>query len=193
MRPRDQKFARQLDATLTQFDEERRLLPGIAELAERTAFIEQLVESVRRVSYPGKIAARPISKRRADPNDELFDPLRAAILFQRAGEIEEAFWMVFLSVHFGEHRMAGWRYAGQVYGRLGDHEKWDWVSVSSDPAAFRTWLDANLESFKTEGPHGFGNHRKYESLSGTGAAVESYVAWVAPPRTHERSLNQMRA
>jgi hypothetical protein len=36
----------------------------------------------------------------------------------------------------------------------------------------------------------FGNHRKYQSLdarapAGTGAAFETYVRWVNPPRTHE--------
>jgi hypothetical protein len=38
---------------------------------------------------------------------------------------------------------------------------------------------------------GFGNHRKRESLdahseTGTGAVVESYIAWVGPPRSHQQ-------
>lgn len=42
-------------------------------------------------------------------------------------------------------------------------------------------------------PRGFGNHRKRESLAGvgdkgTGAAVESYVQWVNPPRTHQEMM-----
>src|SRR5438093_2062714 len=46
-----------------------------------------------------------------------------------------------------------------------------------------------LASPLTDGPRGFGNHRKYQSLDaysdrGTGAVVESYVRWVNPPRTH---------
>jgi hypothetical protein len=39
-------------------------------------------------------------------------------------------------------------------------------------------------------PRNFGNHRKYQSLdartpTGTGAAFETYVEWVNPPRTHD--------
>ena len=190
LRPRDRDLAQQLETALTLIDSDNRALPGIADPAARETFIDQILESVRRAYYPCRIAARPISERRADPNDGLFDPIKAAILFQGSGSIEEAFWMVFLFVHFGKHARAGWRYARGAYGRLGGPGKWDWPSVSSDPAAFRTWFDANLDGFKTEEPHGFGNHRKYESLSDTGAVVESYVRWVTPPRSHQELMSE---
>ena len=99
--------------------------------------------------------------------------------------------MVFLFAHFGRHARAGWRYAREVYGRLGEGPLWDWVSTSADPAAFRAWLHAHADELNREGvPRGFGNHRKYESLdayspNGTGAVVESYITWVNPPRTHQ--------
>jgi len=190
LRPRDRELARRLEAALMLFDCEKGALPGIADAAARETFIEQILESIRRASYPSTIAARPISERRTDPNDQLFDPIRAAILLKRSGAVEEAFWMVFLFVHFGKHPKSGWHYARQVCGRLGGRGKWDWASVSSDPAAFRIWFDANLGSFGDHEPHGFGNHRKYESLSETGAVVESYVRWVAPPRSHQELMNE---
>jgi hypothetical protein len=120
----------------------------------------------------------------------MFDPLKAAILHQRQGGIEEAFWLVFLFVHFGRHARAGWRYAREVYGRLDASSRWDWANTSADPKAFRAWLDLHQnELLREEAPRGFGPHRRYQSLdayarNGTGHAVESYVAWVAPPRTH---------
>ena len=190
LRPRDRELAQHLGAALTLFDRDKRALAGIADPAARETFIEQVLESIRRVSYVSKIATRGISERRTDPNDELFDPIKAAILFQRQGNIEEAFWMVFLLVHFGKHARAGWRYARGIYGRLGGPGRWDWPSISSDPAGFRTWFDANLEALKGEGAHGFGNHRKYESLNDTGAVVESYVRWVASPRPHQELMNE---
>ena len=65
---------------------------------------------------------------------------------------------------------------------LGQHQRRrGWLS---------NWLHAHTEKLKSKNaPGGFGNHRKYESLNaksknGTGAAVESYVKWVGPPRTH---------
>lgn len=190
MRPRDRERAQQIRAALTLFGRDNRALPGITNPAARETFIEQMLESIRRVSYPSRIATREISERRADPNDDLFDPVKAAIFFQRAGSIEEAFWMVFLFVHFGKHARAGWAYARAVYGRLGGPGKWDWPSVSSDPSAFRTWFDASLDALRSEGAHGFGNHRKFESLSDTGAVAESYVAWVAPPRSHQGLMGE---
>lgn len=194
MRPRDRELARRLDSNLLSFERTRRPLPGIRECANREAFTEQLLESVHRVRFVAVLRTRELSDLRADPNNELFDPLKAAILHHRRGNIEEAFWLVFVFVHFGKHARAGWRYAREVYGRLGHGDKWDWSNTSADPAGFRAWLDFQQEDLKREGIiGGFGNHRKYESLdayspNGTGAAVESYVRWVNPPRTHQQLM-----
>jgi hypothetical protein len=158
--------------------------------------VEQLVESIRRLKFVAVLRTRKLSDRRADPDDELFDPLRAAILRQRQGDIEESFWLVFLSVHFGKNPRGGWRYVREIYGRLGDGSRWDWARTSVDPQGFRAWLAAHLAELKRKGvPGGFGNHRKYQSLdarsaTGTGAAVETYVGWVGPPRTHQELIAQ---
>jgi Alpha-glutamyl/putrescinyl thymine pyrophosphorylase clade 3 len=104
--------------------------------------------------------------------------------------VDEAFWLLFLFTHFGHHGSGGWQYQRAIYGSLGDGSRWDWIRVSSDPAAFRKWLSAHEAAIKS-GParSGFGNHRKYQSLSGTspvgtGAAVESYVQWVGMAGSH---------
>jgi hypothetical protein len=162
VRPRDRELARRLDAGMLSFDRKKRPIPGIHDSAKREAFLEQLLESIHRVKFVAVLRARKLSDLRADPNNELFDPLKAAILHQRRGNIEEAFWMVFLFVHFGKHVRAGWRYAREVYGRLGDAGRWDWASTSADPSGFRAWLGSHEDDLKREGvPRGFGNHRKY--------------------------------
>ena len=170
-----------------------RSLIGIADRLAHETLVEQLVESVRRVEYIYAIRRRKLSQRNCDPGDELFDPLKAAILARRRGDSDEAFWLTFLFVHFGKHRRGGWTYIRGVYGRLGGRSRWDWKNVSSDPGAFRDWLHVNQEQVNSL-PGGFGNHRKYETLDawshqGTGAAVESYVRWVNPPRTHTERMN----
>jgi len=196
VRPRDRERAQQLTATLLAYDRGKRPLPGIRDAARHEAFLEQLLESIHRVRFVAVLRTRRLSDLRTDPNNELFDPLRAAIFQQRRGNTEEAFWLVFLFVHFGKHARAGWRYAREVYGRLGDGHRWDWASISADPVGFRAWLDSHQTDLKREGvPRGFGNHRKYESLdpysaNGTGAVVESYVRWVNPPRTHQALMEQ---
>ena len=196
MRPRDHHIAHRLEANLLSFDLDNRRLPGIKDPAKRGVLIEQLLESVHRVNYVSVIRKRDISACRANPDNELFDPLKAAILAQRAGRVEEAFWLVFLFVHFGKHARAGWRYTREIYGRLGDGMRWDWVSASADPTAFRKWLHDHQGALKRKDiPGGFGNHRKYESLkayspNGTGAVIESYVDWIGPPRTHQDLVDE---
>lgn len=196
MRPRDRDAYARLEESLKAFGKAQRPLPGIRRAANRRAFLEQTLESIHRVDFVKALFQRDINPRRADPNDELFDPLKAAILSMRSGNHEEGFWLVLLFVHFGKHKHAGWRYAREVYGRLGGGGRWDWVTTSADPAGFRDWLNAHQAHLRRNdsGRHGFGNHRKYESLdarsvAGTGAVVASYVAWVAPPRTHRRLID----
>ena len=193
VRPRDRSFAAQIRHTLVSFDSEEHPLPGVRNAASLGTFVEQILESVRRVNYVAVVAGRNISELRADPSSELFDPLKGAVLKIRQNDIEEAFWLVFLFVHLGKHSRYGWHLARDIYGALGNTGKWTWNRVSTDPKAFREWLAANRPSLRGA----FGNHRKYESLdaksgSGTGAAVESYVRWVRPPRTHKMLIEALR-
>jgi hypothetical protein len=192
VRQKDLALARALDAGLRAFESHVRRLPGIAADTNREALIRTLIESVRRVRFAVELRNQAHSPLRADPRSELFDPLKAAVIRIEHGDIEEAFWLVFLSVHFGKHLHDGWRLARDIYGRLGSDEWWTWDTVSRDPAGFSDWLDHHERILS--GADGvrrrFGNHRKYESLKrtaprGTGKVVESYVRWVSPPATHQ--------
>jgi Alpha-glutamyl/putrescinyl thymine pyrophosphorylase clade 3 len=178
-----------IDSALARFELEVGLLPGIHDKVSRRVLIEQIVESLRRVEYAHFVRDHKVPPDRADPTSAIFDPIRASVFRMRGGEIDEAFWLVFLSVHFGKHSKEGWRLARDVYGALGG-VPWTWARVSSDPSGFRQWLDAHRVTLKARR---FSNHRKYQSLSGssvtgTGATVASYVQWVAPPRTHSQLL-----
>jgi hypothetical protein len=195
VRPRDRERVAKIDAGLVAFERAVHPLPGVRTPAGREAFLEQIIESVHRVEYISVLLERDISESRANPNDEQFDPIKAAILHQRRGNINEAYWLVFLSVHFGRHRAAGWRYAREVYGRLEQGGQWDWPTTSRNPTAFRAWLHANLDELERGSNRGFGNHRKYQSFNaygptGTGAAVATYVDWVGPPRMHQELVDE---
>jgi hypothetical protein len=169
---------------LRHFEETKGALPGIAQPECRTVLVEQLVASVRRTQYFEHLLNRPGGPSVADPGSEAFNPLRAAILQERAGNRDEAFWLVFLFVHFGKHRRSGWSLIADIYGQLGSGTFWSWDAVSANVSAFRDWLDENVDAIKNLHPRrGFGNHRKYESLgawndNGTGSVVASYVGWV---------------
>lgn len=196
VRPRELVLAENLKSGLRNYQETKRSLPGINSSARCHTLVEQMIESIRRIKYVHMIRKRPLSKRRADPTDLMFDPLKASVLFRRQGRLDEAFWMVFFFVHFGKHSRGGWQYARLVYGKLDGSEQWNWASTSADPSTFSEWLHANRFQIKNQNtPGGFGNHRKYQSLDaysskGTGAAFETYVEWVGPPRTHREMFAQ---
>ncbi|SRR6266496_377360 len=197
MRPRDRERGRKLDELLRIFSRDKHPLPGGRSTANRMALVEQTVESIRRIEFIAAIAKRDISDLRTDPSSDLFDPIKAAILHQRRGYTDEAFWLTFLSVHFGKHKRTGWRLVRDVYGSLGANTRWDWARTSRNPQAFRQWLAKNETVLRGDDgvERHFGSHRKYQSLdaaspSGTGAAIESYVKWIGPPRTHEMFIGE---
>ena len=181
MRPGDANLVERLDEGLQTFHGQQHPLPGIQQQGRRTVLIEQMVESHRRVRFVRAIRMRDVSPQRADPGCDLFDPLKAAIHFQRLGNVDEAFWMVFFFVHFGKNARGGWRYARDVYGSLGGPRRWDWATTSADPEGFRDWLHENQGMIRGQGaPGGFGNHRKFQSLN------------ARRPRRHWCRLRQLR-
>jgi hypothetical protein len=197
VRPGDLRRAQQFATTLRAFARDRCSLPGIRARENRDTFLEQLIESIRRIEYIAVIQTRHISPLRADPSRDLFDPLKAAIVRRCQGQIDEAFWLVFLSVYFGKNRRTGWRLARDVYSGLGSGHRWDWARTAADPHRFRQWLGEHQDRLRgSDGiVRSFGNHRKYERLDawsprGTGAAVESYVAWVGPHASHLTHLQE---
>lgn len=195
MTPADQKTLEDLAKRLDEYETQYGPLPGIADPAARRTLLLQMIDSLRRVRYVKTVLTRDISTRRADPQDDIFDPIKAAVLAIRNGNVEEAYWLVFLFVHFGRHSTGRYRYIRDIYGRLGDTPMWSWGEVSADPERFREWLRENQDHIRqSELPGGFGNHRKYQSLDadkpkGTGAAVTSYVSWVMTHGTHQQLMN----
>ncbi|MDQ1130392.1 hypothetical protein QE381_002520 [Microbacterium sp. SORGH_AS 888] len=186
MRRNYEQDSLRLDRVLADYESRHGALPGLAQPGHREALIEQLIDSEQRVRYTDRLRGRALDPKAGDPRDPGFDPIRAAILNARAGDLDEAIWLVYLFVHFGKHRHAGWRYIRYVYGAFGEGPSgwWTWARTAADPFAFRLWLAEHQDDFhRDEGRHGFGNHRKYESLdawkdAGTGAAIASYVTWV---------------
>ncbi len=169
-------------------------MPGIESEQRVNSLCKQIVSSIHRVQYVQKIRERNISALRIDPTSNYFDPLKASIFYYDNGDIDEAFWLIFLSVHFGKHGKDGWRLLRDIYSQLGKKNHWNWKNTSSNPYKFREWLDINQSVLKdTETPRRFGNHRKYESLdawsnSGTGLVVESYVDWVKSIGNHQNLI-----
>jgi hypothetical protein len=195
LRPADVDRAATLDANLLKFDSDVRSLLGVQDETARAVLIEQMVESLRRIEFVHFVRDGKIDPRRADPTSDLFDPIRAAAFRMRKGELDEAFWLVFLATHFGKHVRHGWALARAIYAGSGG-AIWTWQRLSQNLTTFRDWLAKNEASLRAS--YAFSNHRKYQSLAayskvGTGAVVASYVAWVAPPRTHAQLIKELHS
>jgi hypothetical protein len=183
---------------LANYERQFGILLGIVAASHRKTLLEQVLDSVRRVEYVYHIRDADHNDKRLVPGFGLFDPLKAAAVHSRRGNLDEAYWLVFLATHFGKHADDGWRLTEDVYGKLGQGGIWSWVAIVSSLPEFRQWLIANEATLR--GSDGvrrrFSNHRKYESLSavsqkGLAQVVESYVAWVNPPRTHDQLVREM--
>lgn len=193
MRPSDRERAERYNDQLLAIDARTQRLPGIRDAQMREVYIEQLIESIRRIEFVRMIRDRPAHPSRADPSSLIFDPLRAAVFHIKNRNFDEAFWLIFLFVHFGKHSQDGYRLVRDIYGALGG-EPWTWVKITADPTAFRRWLAANENNLRADGvSRRFGNHRKYETLNtnaanGTAAVIESYIAWVLPHGGHQQMI-----
>jgi Alpha-glutamyl/putrescinyl thymine pyrophosphorylase clade 3 len=190
---RDQARLAELDGALTNFADQLHPLPGIKDPRRRLVLLLQLIDSLRRVEYPRRLVERRQSPRRADPATvEFFDPVRAAAYHRAQGHHDEACWLIFLFVQLGARPAGRWRFIREIYGRLGEG-LWDWSRVSADPKEFGEWIEDHSTELRRSGTgRGFGNHRKYESLSHTARTVESYVSWVGPDG-HQALFTRARA
>lgn len=153
-------------------------LQGLPNIQTIETLAMQFVASLRREDYYRLVQRAPISPDRADPNHGSFDAERAVAFHMQQGNVDEASWLIFLMTHFARRPDSGWRRLQDVYGMLGGG-RWDWLSVTANPAAFDQWLTANWMHVRGA----FGNHRKYESLRPDAKrpmqrAVADYLAWI---------------
>jgi hypothetical protein len=193
MRPADQELAGRLVASLTDFDERVRPLPGIHDQINLECLVEQVIDSIRRIRYVETIRERETSVLCSHPDSIAFDPFKAAIYFKSQDNINEAFWMIFLGTHFGKHVHFKWGLTKSIYGSLNSGHIWSWDRVSANIDEFRRWLHENQVEIKENGR--FSNHRKYQSLGaynnrGTGSTFASYVDWIGEDRDHLLMINR---
>ena len=179
--PPDQALADHLGDALQHYIDTVRDLPGLTSDTVRNTLIAQLIDSDRRRRYANRVRDSDPSPKVLHRPPSSFHPLFAAVRSARDGDFDEACWLVLLATHFGYTRKHQWALLGNFYCQLGGSQRWTWKNVVADTSAMRTWLDTHQTQLRRVGGP-FGNHRKYESLSGskpsgTGEALESYARW----------------
>lgn len=192
MKPADVQRDRDLQSALIAFSQHTPLL-GVADPAARASLTRQMIDSLHRIDFVRRLGDRVLDARRQDPSSALFDPIKAAFLHDRAGNKDEAAWLVFLSTHFGFHRRIKWELTRAVYGALDKGPIWNWTRTSGDLEGFRRWYEANADQLAGMP---FGNHRKYESLrpaaqNNLSDTINSYVNWVGANRGFARLVNDV--
>lgn len=174
---------------LREFSGKRQPLIGVRNEAAAWCLVQQIEESKRRDEYVQWLLAHRINPASTDPLSPSFDPIKCAISFTRAREIDDACWMVFLATYFGRHLSLKWLLCGEIYGG-GDGRLWTWSRVTTSTGEFAQWISDYKSVVRMRRTStGFGNHRKYESLTRTAAAAESYVKWVSSHGGHQRLVD----
>jgi Alpha-glutamyl/putrescinyl thymine pyrophosphorylase clade 3 len=189
MRPGDLLLIQKVEDRLLSFNKTVRKIPGIRSAANRNCLARQIVDSIRRVKYVTTISEKQISESITNPILSTFHPLKSAVWHKNNGNVDEAFWLIFLATHFGRNNRTGWGLVRNVYGQLNGGDIWTWESVTSDLNGFQEWIDENLEDLKETGK--FSNHRKYESLRKSGEVVSSYIKWIGEDFSHQMKIESL--
>lgn len=175
-------MANNITTKINDFSQNIRRIPATSFPLEIDVLSRQLVASVNRVNYFQLIQSRPIDVKRTDPNNSLFDPLRS-IIYLKNINLDEAFWLAFLTIHFGENYHSKWKLTKNFYNNLGQSPQLTWTNVSSNPTLVDNWVSRYRSSgIKLK----FGNHRKYESFSQLRDVIDSYIRLVNNNGGHQQ-------
>lgn len=188
MHPKYHALTDDIEVKLRNFSSTVRPLPGISSDAAVRSLAMQMIDSRRKIDRTVSLQNKNLSAERSLPGSPLFDPEMAALISLRSGDLDNACWLAFLSVHFGRHLIDGWDLIARIYGKGGPSPELTWSAFISDPTDFSDWL-RNAIATRNSPLGRFGNHRKYESLdpnstNGTPAILRSYATWVQNYGTH---------
>ncbi|MCF9045736.1 hypothetical protein [Acinetobacter nectaris] len=168
------RLANELVQKINDFSLNITALPGVQSPIQIDVLARQLVDSVNRVDYFRILEQRSISPSRADPHNELFDPIRA-ILYLKSHDYDEACWLAFLLVFTGENYHSKWKFTKLLYGNLKKNPKITWANINTNATLIASWVnDYKNSNEKIK----FGNHRKYVSVDHICDAFQTYMDWV---------------
>lgn len=163
-----------------QIDQRFGPLLGVASAQQRQCWAQQIVSSLRRISYTETLLVRGVEPVRCDPHSDIFDPVRGALHFHRHGQLDEAVWLTFILTHFGKHAVDEWKLAQNIYGSFGAEPVWTFAQYIADATAFESMLTANAHRLADANISGsFSNHRKFQSKKPQAIAktFRTYYDW----------------
>ena len=175
-----------LEGRIVQFENENLEIPGISSPHSREAFILQLIDSIRDIEFCGVLSRKDYAESFSDPHARNFNPLKGARYFHSNDELDEAVWLIFITIWFGKAKPGSWNLIRAFYSGINTNYIWTWENVTNHLDEFHSWLDGEMNNIKAHGK--FGNHRKYETLKNFGRSVETYLEWVGSHYSHQLQL-----
>ena len=122
-------------------------LPGIADrdslnsLALEIAWSQTTIIELRTLVASGKLSGAH------SPSSRDWEPYSAIVSLHKKGDIEEATWLAFLTIHIGPRRDSGWLSLRTVYAGL-DEGLLDWDRMRDDPAFITGWCVRHAEELR---------------------------------------------
>jgi hypothetical protein len=110
-------------------------LPGLADSVARQRFVRHFERSARHIEHMRRIGREPGADVRTPPFSVGWSPLPAIVQFPRAGDLDEATWLSYLTTFFGPDERRGrelWYATRALYGGFGE-ARLGWRDVASDP------------------------------------------------------------
>ena len=189
-RIKDERKYQEISDFLEYFSNNELQLVGLDTQVKKHVLILQIIDSIRRIEYLRITSVRARSNSLYTPYSGSFEPFGGAAALHKVGQVDEAYWLVYLATHFGKHKIDTWNLTEDFYGRFGQGGTWSWADASQDPLAVSNWLEQIYPGLTRAGrSRRFGNHRKFETLKpgpkGTGYAIETYVRWINQYGSHE--------
>ncbi len=186
--------ASEIAASITRYEENNGVLKGLISPVWRDTLIQQIISSLRRISYVHTIRDRDVSASRLDPHDPSFDPLRGASLLNRRGELDEAVWLTFIATHFGKHKDDGWKLAANVMGSFGSGQIWTARAYKQAPDQFLAMLTSQRNALSDMRQSGrYSNHRQYQSKAPESIArsFASFYQWEFSAGTFQQLVRRI--
>ena len=91
---------------LKEIDPEGSKFPGIKDKPNRKALVDEIIDSARRVNIVRKIPKKrkncKVDSDFWNPKNDKFNPKFGAVELKKDGQFDEAVWLIFLHIHFGE-------------------------------------------------------------------------------------------
>ncbi|MCG8508987.1 MAG: hypothetical protein MI741_07135 [Rhodospirillales bacterium] len=194
VRIKDKKKFEEISSLLETFPNEVSPFVGLTGPESKFVLVAQLIDSIRRTEFLRIKSVRAKSASLYTPYSGSFEPFGGAAAMHKVGQVDDAYWLVYLASHFGKHKTDGWNLTEDFYGRFGQGGVWNWTVASKDPLAISDWLETVYPHITNAGrSRRFGNHRKFETLKpgpkGTGHAIATYIDLVNQHGSHQALID----